>query len=193
MRVEGRNVDLLMDILMDAAIDTVKLIPFLYLCYLLMEFIEHKAGDRFVDGIRNTRSAGPFVGALLGAFPQCGFSAAAATLYAGRVVTIGTLIAVFLATSDEMLPIFLAEQVDIAIIGKVLGAKVELPMIDAEDPVISISSQNGMASLDAVDSRSGLQAVYYGEVWGLSDVPVYTQYTGPFQNFFCRSISSPQA
>ena len=64
---------------------------------------------------------------------------------------------------------------------KVLGAKVELPMIDAEDPVISISSQNGMASLDAVDSRSGLQAVYYGEVWGLSDVPVYTQYTGPFQ------------
>ena len=129
MRVEGRNVDLLMDILMDAAIDTVKLIPFLYLCYLLMEFIEHKAGDRFVDGIRNTRSAGPFVGALLGAFPQCGFSAAAATLYAGRVVTIGTLIAVFLAISDEMLPIFLAEQVDIAIIGKVLGAKVAIGML----------------------------------------------------------------
>jgi hypothetical protein len=79
--------------------------------------------------VKGARYAGPFAGALLGAFPQCGFSAAAATLYAGRVITIGTLIAVFLATSDEMLPIFLAEQVDVAIIGKVLGAKVAIGML----------------------------------------------------------------
>lgn len=108
--------------------DTAKLLPFLFLCYLLMEFIEHRAGDRFVSAVGSTRYAGPLVGALLGAFPQCGFSAAAATLFSGRVITIGTLIAVFLATSDEMLPIFLAEQVSPAIILKILGAKVVIGM-----------------------------------------------------------------
>ena len=121
--------ELLADIFIDATMDTLKLVPFLFVCYLLMEFIEHKAGDRAAAAIRNTRAAGPFVGALLGAFPQCGFSAAAATLYAGRVITIGTLIAVFLATSDEMLPIFIAEQVDARIILEVLGCKVAIGMI----------------------------------------------------------------
>ena len=118
----------LLNILADAAIDTLKLLPFLFLCYLLMEFIEHKAGEKSVAAIRGARNAGPFIGALLGAFPQCGFSAAAATLYAGRVVSIGTLIAVFLATSDEMLPIFIAEQVDPAVILRILGAKVAIGM-----------------------------------------------------------------
>ena len=120
---------MVLDILVDALVDTAKLVPFLFLCYLAMEAIEHKAGERSVEVVRSTRYAGPLVGALLGAFPQCGFSAAAATLYSGRVVTIGTLIAVFLATSDEMLPIFIAEQVDLAIILKILGAKVAIGML----------------------------------------------------------------
>ncbi len=121
--------DLFLDLWNDALIDTARLLPFLFLCYLMMEFIEHRASERSVNAISNTRSLGPLVGALLGAFPQCGFSAAAATLYAGRVVTIGTLIAVFLATSDEMLPIFIAEQVDPVVILKILGAKVAIGMV----------------------------------------------------------------
>ncbi len=118
-----------LEILGDALADTARLLPFLFLCYLMMEFIEHRANERSVAAISNARSLGPALGALLGSFPQCGFSAAAATLYAGRVVTLGTLIAVFLATSDEMLPILIAEQVDSLVILKILGFKVAVGMV----------------------------------------------------------------
>lgn len=121
--------EFVLDILLDAAIDTLRLIPFLFLTYWAMEALEHKAGDRAKDAIRKAGAAGPLVGAVLGVFPQCGFSAASATLYAGRVVTLGTLIAVFLSTSDEMLPIFIAEQVDPLLIAKILGTKVVIGMI----------------------------------------------------------------
>ena len=88
--------------------DTLYLIPFLFVTYLAMEWLEHKAGDKAEDAVRRAGAAGPVVGALVGIVPQCGFSAAAATLWAGRVITLGTLFAVFLSTSDEMLPIFLS-------------------------------------------------------------------------------------
>ena len=87
--------------------ETLVLLPFLYLTYLLMEWIEHRAGDRVEAVIRRAGRIGPLVGGTLGVLPQCGFSAAAAGLYAGRVVTLGTLVAAFLSTSDEMLPILL--------------------------------------------------------------------------------------
>ena len=90
--------------------DTLELVPFLFVTYLAMEAIEHSAGDRVQRAVERSGKAGPVVGALLGALPQCGFSAMAATLYAGRVVTVGTLVAVILSTSDEMVPIFLASQ-----------------------------------------------------------------------------------
>lgn len=90
--------------------DTLELVPFLLVTYLVMEAIEHSAGDRVQHAVERSGKAGPVVGALLGALPQCGFSAMAATLYAGRVVTVGTLVAVILSTSDEMVPIFLASQ-----------------------------------------------------------------------------------
>lgn len=111
------------DILLDATIDTAKLIPFLFLTYLAMEYLEKATGDKVENWVAKSRTAGPVVGAFAGILPQCGFSAAAATLYSGRVITLGTLIAVFLATSDEMLPIFIAEQVDPVIIGKILLLK----------------------------------------------------------------------
>ena len=91
--------------------DTLYLIPFLFVTYLAMEWLEHKTGGKTQEAIRHAGAAGPIVGAFLGVVPQCGFSAVAATLYAGRVITLGTLFAVFLSTSDEMLPIFLAEAV----------------------------------------------------------------------------------
>ena len=112
-----------MDILTDAAIDTLKLVPFLFVTYLIIEAIEHRASERTEELIKKAGFAGPLVGALVGIFPQCGFSAAASTLYAGRVITLGTLIAVYLATSDEMLPVLLAEQADIGIIGAIMVSK----------------------------------------------------------------------
>ncbi len=104
--------------------DTLYLIPFLFATYVGMEWLEHKTGSRTQNAIRKAGVFGPVIGAVLGAVPQCGFSASAATLYAGRVVTIGTLFAVFLSTSDEMLPIFLAEQVPLGTIVAIIGAKV---------------------------------------------------------------------
>lgn len=121
--------DLVLDILADAAIDTLRLVPFLFVTYLIIEAIEHKASERTEALIQKAGVAGPLVGALVGIFPQCGFSAAASTLYAGRVITLGTLIAVYLATSDEMLPVLLAEQADIAIIGAIMASKLIIGMI----------------------------------------------------------------
>lgn len=121
--------DTFIDILMDALVDTGKLIPFLFVTYLVMELIESVAEDKAEAMVKRAGFFGPVVGALVGAFPQCGFSAAAATLYAGRVITLGTLFAVFLATSDEMIPIFLAEQVDPGLLFKVLACKVVIGMV----------------------------------------------------------------
>lgn len=123
------GMEFLIHILEHAFFDTLRLVPFLFLTYLAMEALEHKAGEKAELAIKKAGSAGPVIGGLLGAFPQCGFSAAAATLYAGRVITLGTLFAVFLATSDEMLPIFIAEQVDPVVILKILGTKVLIGII----------------------------------------------------------------
>ena len=109
--------------------DVIYLIPFLFVTYLAMEWLEHKTGTKTQEAISHAGAAGPVIGALLGAVPQCGFSAAAAALYAGRVVTLGTVFAVFLSTSDEMLPIFIAEQVPVQTIAKVLGTKIIIVML----------------------------------------------------------------
>lgn len=112
------------DILLDTLKDTAEILPVLFLAYLLMEFLERHMSERTTDMVRKSGRFGPVVGSLLGAFPQCGFSAAASSLYAGRVITVGTLIAVFLSTSDEMLPILISEHVPAATIFKILGLKV---------------------------------------------------------------------
>ncbi len=112
------------DAFVDGTVDTLKLIPFLFVTYLLMELIEHRTSDQTRTLIRKAGKFGPIIGGGLGAFPQCGFSAAAASLFAGRVITAGTLIAVFLSTSDEMLPIFLSSGAPISLIAKVLLIKV---------------------------------------------------------------------
>lgn len=102
--------DFLVDVLTESVIDTLKLIPFLFLTYLAMEVLEHSASHHVRAAVEKSGKAGPVVGSILGALPQCGFSAMAATLYAGRVVTAGTLVAVILSTSDEMIPVFVAHQ-----------------------------------------------------------------------------------
>lgn len=121
--------DLLIDILLDAGKDTLSLVPFLLVTYLALETLEHVAGDSVNGAIKRAGAAGPVVGSLLGMVPQCGFSAMAATLYAGRVVTLGTLVAVFLSTSDEMLPLLLAEQVPVQTMAMLLASKALIALI----------------------------------------------------------------
>lgn len=111
------------DIILDCLIDTLKTVPFLFLTYLLMEYIEHRTSDKTKSMIRRAGKWGPLFGGVLGVIPQCGFSAAAAGLFSGRVITLGTLLAVFLSTSDEMLPILLSSQVPLPLILRILAQK----------------------------------------------------------------------
>ncbi len=112
-----------MEILVDAGIDCIKLLPFLFLSYLAVEYTEHKMSRGTKRLIYRAGKAGPVLGGLIGILPQCGFSAAAAGLFAGGIVSPGTVIAVFLSTSDEMLPIMISEGLPLGVIGKVLAAK----------------------------------------------------------------------
>lgn len=111
------------DILLHTLLDTLKIVPFLFLTYLLMELLEHKSGDAVTRGLQKAGRVGPLVGGVLGLLPQCGFSAAATGLYTGRIITTGTLIAVYLSTSDEMLPILISGGAPFSLIGKVLAVK----------------------------------------------------------------------
>ena len=104
----GRFGEFVDEVILHGFIDTLKLVLFLFLTYLLMEYIEHKASDKVKGAMTRAGKLGPVIGGIFGAVPQCGFSAAAANLYTGRVITLGTLLAVFLATSDEMLPMLVA-------------------------------------------------------------------------------------
>lgn len=127
--MEESLISLVEHVLRHSLSDTLYLVPFLFVTYLAMEWLEHRTGAKTQEAIRHAGAAGPVVGALLGVVPQCGFSAVSATLYAGRVITLGTLFAVFLSTSDEMLPIFLAEQVPAGTILSIMGAKVVVGMV----------------------------------------------------------------
>ena len=99
------------EVLLHALRDLLILVPFLFLTYLLMEFIEHRAKGRVEGFMKKAGGCGSVAGALVGAVPQCGFSAAASSLFCGRVISMGTLVAVFLSTSDEMIPILLSGSV----------------------------------------------------------------------------------
>lgn len=119
----------ILEILQDALIDTVKLLPFLFITYLIMEYIEHKTSKKARETIKKSGKFGPLIGALVGIVPQCGFSVSATNLYAARVITLGTLISVYLATSDEMLPILITEKVPIGTILTILAIKLVIGII----------------------------------------------------------------
>lgn len=121
--------DLILDVLADSVKDTLQLVPFLLITYLAMEALEHGTSGRAERVIAGAGKAGPVLGAALGAIPQCGFSAMAATLFAGRVVTVGTLVAVILSTSDELVPVFFAHQEPVARLFVVLAWKAGIGMV----------------------------------------------------------------
>ncbi|MBO5478379.1 MAG: arsenic efflux protein [Clostridia bacterium] len=119
----------MLEVLLDTLKDSIRLVPFLLVAYIIMEYIEHKTSDKTKDIIQKSGKFGPFLGSLVGIFPQCGFSAMAANLYAGRIITLGTLIAIFLSTSDEMLPILISEAAPIDTILKILAVKLVIGII----------------------------------------------------------------
>ena len=119
----------MLEVLLETIVDSIKLLPFLFLAYLLIEFIENKAQEKTTKAIEKSGKFGPIIGALLGIIPQCGFSAAAANLYVGRVITLGTLISIFLSTSDEMLPVLISKAAPIGIIIEILLIKIFIGMV----------------------------------------------------------------
>lgn len=119
----------MLHVLEHTLIDTIKLLPFLFIAYLVIELIEQKAGEKTTKLIQKSGKFGPVLGSLLGVVPQCGFSAAASNLYAGRIITMGTLISIFLSTSDEMLPILISEAVPAKTIIMILAIKVVIAIV----------------------------------------------------------------
>ncbi len=123
-------------------------IVILFLTYLAMEWLEHHAGNKIQKVVQKAGSAGPAIGALVGAVPQCGFSAAASNLYAGRLISVGTLIAIYLSTSDEMLPVMISAQAPAELIGGILLTKILVGM--AAGFVIDFTFRNRKHNQDQV-------------------------------------------
>ena len=119
----------LLDIIADTLLYSLKLLPFLFLTFIIMELFEHKLGNKANERLKKANKVGPLFGSLLAVIPQCGISASATNFYITRVISLGTLISVYLSTSDEMLPILISEKVDISIILKFLSFKVVIGMI----------------------------------------------------------------
>lgn len=147
----------MLEVIEETIIDSIKLLPFLFITYLIMEYIEHKMGEKSKKAIKKSGKFGPVIGSILGIFPQCGFSVSATNLYAGRIITLGTLIAVYLSTSDEMLPIFISEAVSPIIILKILGIKLIIGMIAGIiiDLVIRLVVKKGENNEESTDNEIG--------------------------------------
>ncbi len=119
----------MIDMILDTVIDAIKLLPFLFITYLIMEYIEHKTGEKTKNIIKKSGKFGPFLGSILGIFPQCGFSAAGANLYGGKVITLGTLVAIFLSTSDEMIPVLISEAAPISLMLQIIAIKLAIGIL----------------------------------------------------------------
>lgn len=119
----------MLEIIQDTLLDGIKLLPFLFITYLLMELLEHKTSLKIKNTIKKSGKYGPLLGGILGLIPQCGFSVMATNLYMGRIITMGTLISIYLTTSDEMLPILISENVSAIVILKILVVKLLIGVI----------------------------------------------------------------
>ena len=119
----------MLDCILDGLIDTLKLLPYLFVTFLLLEWLEHKLSKKNQKILQKNQKYGPLIGSFLGALPQCGFSTMAASLFSSKIITMGTLISVFLATSDEMLPIMLSEKINALEILKIIGFKIIVALI----------------------------------------------------------------
>lgn len=121
--------EFVLDVVIDTLKDTAELIPFLFATYVVISLLDLFASDKTTAAIQRAGHAGPLIGGVLGVVPQCGFSAMGASLYADRIVSLGTFVAVILSTSDEMLPLLLAEHVEVGLLARILVTKAALGVI----------------------------------------------------------------
>ena len=121
--------EFVLDVVIDALKDTAELIPFLFATYVVISLLDLFASDKTTAAIQRAGHAGPLIGGVLGVVPQCGFSAMGASLYADRIVSLGTFVAVILSTSGEMLPLLLAEHVEVGLLARILVTKAVLGVI----------------------------------------------------------------
>ena len=119
----------MLDCLLDGLMDTIKLLPYLFVTFLVLEFMEHKMTKKSQKIMEKNQKFGPILGGLLGALPQCGFGTMCASLFSSKVITMGTVIAVFLSTSDEMLPIMISEKADPMVLLRIISFKVIVGII----------------------------------------------------------------
>lgn len=117
------------EVIKDTLVDSLKLLPFLWLTFLLLEMIEHKYQKKAQKIIENAGRFGPILGGIFGVVPQCGFSVVATNFYVTRIISLGTLISIYLSTSDEMLPILLAKKSSSSLIFSILGLKVVIGIL----------------------------------------------------------------
>ena len=117
------------DVLLDTLLDSAKLVPFLFIAFLIIEYLERKLTKKTEKAISKSGKLGPVIGSALGIIPQCGFGVVATNLYITRIITLGTLFSVYLSTSDEMLPVLLSENAPISLILKVLAIKLIVGII----------------------------------------------------------------
>ncbi len=158
-----------MDILVESLYETLVLFPYLYLTYLALEFLEHKTSGKTLDHIKKSGNFGPIIGTLLGLIPQCGFSVAAANLYTTGIITLGTLLAIFLSTSDEMMPILISGGAGINIIVQILCLKVTFSIIsgvalDAFLPQKFIN-QKKEPEIEAFCQRENCKCTHQDNIW----------------------------
>ena len=121
--------EMLLDVIFDTLLDALKLLPFLFVAFIIIEFVEHKMNNKGKNILAKSNKGGPIIGGILGAIPQCGFSALATNLYVTRIISLGTLISVYLSTSDEMIIVMLGENVPITELLKIVGIKVLIGII----------------------------------------------------------------
>jgi len=119
----------MLDVILETILDSLKILPFLFIAFLIIELIEHKFSKKSLKAIEKSGKFGPLIGGALGCFPQCGFSVLATNLYVTRIISLGTLISIYLSTSDEMLPILISNKTDIKIILSILGTKLLIGVI----------------------------------------------------------------
>lgn len=143
--------EFVLDVVIDALKDTAELIPFLFATYVVISLLDLFASDKTTAAIQRAGHAGPLIGGVLGVVPQCGFSAMGASLYADRIVSLGTFVAVILSTSDEMLPLLLAEHVEVGLLARILVTKAVLGVILGFATDLVLRSVLGRTSLAGVD------------------------------------------
>ena len=119
----------MLEVIQDTLLDTIKLLPFLFVAFLIIEFIEHKLSNKQENIISKSGKLGPIVGALLGAVPQCGFSVLATNLYVTRIISLGSLISIYLSTSDELIPLMISHNAPLMKILSIVSIKVVIGII----------------------------------------------------------------